>query len=227
MPRPVPFPSGQSGRHALRALLGARSPLAALQAMHQDLGDVFRLPLPGFSPVVLVGPEAARFVLVEARGELRWRNDADPVTRLLRHGLLVEDGESHDALRRLMLPALHKRMLAGYVESMWQAAAQVSATWGDSTPRDMLVAARRMTLLILMEALYAVDFAPDLDRLWQPILAQLGISRPARGSSGRASRAPSTGAPWPGWMTISSPSSARASRRWRPLRRKPPICSGC
>ena len=192
------LPMRQSGRHALRALLGARSPLAALQAMHHDLGDVFRLPLPGFSPVVLVGPEAARFVLVEARGELRWRNDADPVTRLLRHGLLVEDGESHDALRRLMLPALHKRMLAGYVEAMWRAAAQVSAAWDASTPRDMLVEARRMTLLILMEALYAVDFAPDLDRLWQPILSAIAYISPG---------------PWIVWPGIPRPQYRRTLAR--------------
>ena len=80
---------------ALKAMLREQYPLAAMQVFHNELGDVFRPQLPGFRPAVMFGSEAARFVLLDAHHNLRWRNEADPVTRLLRHGVLVEDGAQH------------------------------------------------------------------------------------------------------------------------------------
>ena len=64
-------------------MLRDRHPLAAMEVFREELGDVFQITLPGFRPVVMAGPDAARFVLVEGRDDLRWRNEADPVTKLL------------------------------------------------------------------------------------------------------------------------------------------------
>ena len=173
----IPLPDNPTSLRALQSLLKQRSVLAALEVFHADLGDIFQIPLPGFNPVMLVGPEANHFVLVEQRHELRWRSEDDPVTRLLRHGILVEDGESHDVLRRQMNPALHRRMLDQYIESMWRSTDIVSAHWGD-TQVQMLGAMRKLSLLILMQALFNVDIAPDMQRLWQPILKTLHYISP-------------------------------------------------
>lgn len=99
MGKPIPTPSPQTGLRALGAMLREKHPLAALQVFHAEMGDVFRIQLPGFTPVVMVGPHTAHFVLVDARHDLRWRNEDDPVTGLLNHGVLVEDGDTHDYLR--------------------------------------------------------------------------------------------------------------------------------
>ena len=114
---PIPTPTGLPGLHALRQMARERSVLGALTVFNRELGNIFRLTLPGFNAVMLVGPEAARFVLVSGRDDFRWRIEGDPVTLLLRHGVLVEDGDSHDQLRRAMNPALHKQMLQTYVEA--------------------------------------------------------------------------------------------------------------
>lgn len=170
--------SAQSGFRILKTLIWERNLLGALQLMHQEAGDVFRIPLPGFSPVVLVGPEANHFVLVESRDDLRWRVEGDPVVRLLRHGLLVEDGETHDRLRRLMSQSLHKRVLAGYVEAIWRRTDQVTASWGESGKVDMLVEMRKVALLILMDALFDVDFSQEMSRLWSAILRSIEFISP-------------------------------------------------
>ena len=187
----IPTPNQQISLRGLRALLSQRSLLAALEVFHAELGDIFQIPLPGFNPVMLVGAEANHFVLVKERQNLRWRVDADPITRLLRHGILVEDGELHDALRRQINPALHRRMLEGYVNTIWQCADIVVDTWDADSPLDMLVEMRRIALLVLMKTLFHIDFEPELDRLWRPILRTLryispglwimwrGIPRPA------------------------------------------------
>jgi len=173
-----PTPSGSTGLQALQALLRHKTPLAALEVFHQDLGDIFQINMPGFRPVVLAGPEAGRFVLVTARHKLRWRAEGEPVTRLLRHGVLVADGAAHDELRRQMDPALHRQMLAGYVAQMWQLTDRVTGRWESTHPLDMLVEMRRVALLILMQTLFGVDFGPHLERLWQPVLRTIAYISP-------------------------------------------------
>jgi len=173
-----PVPDSAAGRAALKALIQERNILAALQALHREMGDVFRIPLPGFNPVVLVGPEANHFVAVEARGDLRWRTEGDPVTQLLRRGLLVTDGDLHDQLRRNMNPPLHRQRLDGYLQSMWVRTDQVSAGWPEERPVDMLVEMRKIALLVLMDTLFAVDFKPQIERLWDAILRTLAFISP-------------------------------------------------
>jgi cytochrome P450 len=174
----VPTPDPQMGLRALKAILRERTPLAALESFHADVGDVFHAQLPSFSPVILVGAEAARFVLVTARDDFRWRVDDDPVTHLLRFGVLVTDGEQHDTLRRQMNPSLHKRMLTGYVEAMVRATDQVCATWQHGQPLDMLVEMRKIALLIIMETLYKVDFTPEMRPLWNAVLRTIQYISP-------------------------------------------------
>jgi cytochrome P450 len=152
--------------------------LAALEVFHRELGDVFRITMPGFNPIALIGPEANRFVLVTQRDELRWRAERDPITRLLREGLLVIDGEQHDTLRSYMNPAFHRRMLAGYVEAMWRFTDQISATWSGPAPRDMLAEIRRITLLILVNTMFRVDFSPEMSQLWPAVLGLLNYISP-------------------------------------------------
>jgi cytochrome P450 len=175
---PIPVPDPQTGLRALQALIAERHPLAALQVFHAELGEIFRINLPGFTPVVMVGPQAARFVLVQARDDLRWRSEDDPVTHLLRHGVLVEDGAAHDDLRRLLSPALHRRMLGDYVAEMWRRAAQVTGEWQDGGVVDMLVEMRKIALLALMHTLYQVDFTPQLRSLWEAVLGCIGYISP-------------------------------------------------
>jgi cytochrome P450 len=173
----IPLPDHRVSLRLLRAMVGQKSVLAALEVFHAELGDVFGIPLPGFDPVMLVGPEANRFMLVEQRGALRWRAEGDPVTRLLRHGVLVEDGESHDSLRRQMNPALHRSALESYIEAMWRCTDTIIDEWGDS-PLDMLIETRKIALLILTQTLFSVELAPELERLWKAILKTLRYISP-------------------------------------------------
>lgn len=173
-----PSPNGAMGWQAVRALAGGHGPLGALTAVHRALGPVFQLPIPGFNPIVLAGAEAARFVMLEAREALSFRLDRDPVAHLLRHGLLIEDGAAHDALRVHVDPALHRRQLAGHLETITRHAAQASAGWGEGRVVDGLAAMRAATLLILAECLFGVDLRPDLPRLWRPIQQLLAYISP-------------------------------------------------
>src|SRR5512136_3395287 len=83
-----PQPSAQAGRLALMALLRERNLLAALEVFRAELGDAFSFNLLGFNPIMLSGPEANRFLLVEQRDQFSWHIPTDPVAKLLRKGVL-------------------------------------------------------------------------------------------------------------------------------------------
>ena len=173
-----PVPTGKAGMRALQALVRDRNILAALEALHKEMGNVFRITLPNFNPVVIVGPEANKFLLQTNRNDFRWRLESDPVTNLLQHGLLVEDNTYHDQLRYAMEPALHRNMLIKYVDIMSACTDQVTNTWPNGSQHDMLVEMRRIALLILIQSLFKVDFRPDLDRLWSAILRNIAYISP-------------------------------------------------
>lgn len=162
----------------MRRLAAARSPLVALELMQTHVGNLFQIHAPGFNPAVMAGPEYNRHLLLTNRHEYCWRTETDPVTRLLRRGVLVLDGEAHDQVRACMEPALLRRPTLAHVDTMIRCTDQVVAQWQDGGSFDMLVEMRKVALLILIGALYGVDFTDDLARLWKPILASIAAISP-------------------------------------------------
>ena len=158
----------ETGRAALSALLKEGSPLGPLKVMAEHVGRFFQIPLPGFRPFVVFGPEANRKVLVTERDKVLWRN-TDPVTDLLRRGVLVTDGTEHDHYRELMEAPLHPSRLTSYTQMMIEQTDRVSSTWKDGETVDMLVESRKIALLIIMQTLFSTDVWDDLPQLWNPI----------------------------------------------------------
>jgi cytochrome P450 len=169
--------SPETGRAALKALIQEGSPLGPLKVMAKHVGRLFQIPLPGFRPFVVFGPEANRKVLVTERNKLLWRN-TDPVTELLRRGVLVTDGEEHDRYRQLMEAPLHPSQLANYIQMMIDQTDRVTSQWQDGEVVDMLVEGRKIALLIIMQTLFSKDVWDDLPRIWNPILKAIQYISP-------------------------------------------------
>jgi cytochrome P450 len=169
--------SAETGRAALNAFMKESSPLGPLKVMAKEIGRFFQIPIPGFRPFVVFGPEANRKVLVTERDKVLWRN-TDPVTDLLRRGVLVTDGEEHDHYRDLMEPSLHPSRLSEYKQMMLEQTDRVSSTWKDGQTIDLLVESRKIALLIIMQALFSKDVWEDLPRIWTPILKAIKYISP-------------------------------------------------
>ncbi|MFN8383094.1 MAG: cytochrome P450 [Anaerolineales bacterium] len=165
------------GREALLAFFKTRSPLGPLKAMAKHVGRFFQIPIPGFRPYVVFGPEAARKVLVTDRNKLLWRN-TDPVTNLLRRGVLVTDGEEHDHYRSLMETPFHPSQLPNYTQMMIEQAERVMSTWQDGQTVDMLIEGRKIALLIIMQTLFSKDAWNDIPHIWNPILKAIQYVSP-------------------------------------------------
>ena len=169
--------SPELGRAAMRALFAERSPLGPLKVMAKHVGRFFQIPIPGFSPYVVFGPEANRKVLVTERNKLTWRN-TDPVTDLLRRGVLVTDGEEHDHYRELMESPFHPSQLPNYTQMMIAQTDRVMSTWQDGQTVDMLIESRKIALLIIMQTLFSKDAWNDLPNIWGPILKTIEYISP-------------------------------------------------
>ncbi|MCS7220033.1 MAG: cytochrome P450 [Anaerolineae bacterium] len=152
--------------------------LPILEMMHREIGDVFQLNLPGFSPVVIAGPQALRQVLVDDRDAYLWRPNHDPVARLLRRGILVTDGEEHARLRRIMDPSSHRKHFIPRSRHLWQLTDRVVDTWQPGRRYDMLVEMRKLALLIFEDVFFSHDLLPELDAIWQPMLKTLAYISP-------------------------------------------------
>ena len=183
---PFPMADGETGLQVLKGLMKTRSLLTALTIMQNNVGNAFQIKLPGFKPVVMAGPEANRQIMVTERHRFSWRSPSDPthrsgqdpVTRLLRQGVLVVDGELHDELRSLMNPSLQRPNVLPHIGQMWRSTDQIAKAWKDGESRDMLVEMRKIALLILLGSLFSVDFTADMERMWQPIMHLLAYISP-------------------------------------------------
>jgi cytochrome P450 len=169
--------STELGRAAITAIIKESSPLGPLKVMAKQMGRFFQIPLLGFKPFVVFGSNSNRKVLVTERDKVLWRNH-DPVTDLLRRGVLVTDGEEHDHYRKLMEPSLHPSQLDGYTQMMAFQTKRVSDRWQDNQEVDMLVESRKIALLIIMQALFSVDAWDDLLHIWTPILKAIQYISP-------------------------------------------------
>jgi cytochrome P450 len=178
MPPSIPTLSGESGLAVLRRMFRERSILGGLTAMRAALGDIFRIALPNFQPIFLAGPEANRRLLVTHRHNFHWRTEGDPVTHLLRRGVLVTDGAEHDRLRAEMDPFLQRGPSTRHIPAFWRAAHHITQTWQDGKRYDMLIEMRKIALLILMDTLFGVDMRPDLAWMWKPILKSIAYISP-------------------------------------------------
>jgi cytochrome P450 len=169
--------SAQTGRDALQSLMREGSALGPLKVMAKQIGRFFQIPIPGFRPFVVFGPEANRKILVTERNKVLWRNP-DPVTDLLRRGVLVVDGEEHDHYRELMEPSLHPSQLSNYIQVMIKQTDRVSFMWKNGGTVDMLMESRKIALFIIMQALFGRDVWNDLPRIWTPILKAIKFISP-------------------------------------------------
>jgi cytochrome P450 len=174
----LPTAQPENGLRILKGLARDRSLLTAMSIMRDEMGPVFQITLPGFQPAVMVGPDSNRQIMVSQSQHFHWRSPADPVTKLLRHGLLVEDGEKHAKLRAEMEPLMQKRHVTPHIPAMQAYTDRVLADWGDGSVQDMLVEMRRAALLIFMGTLLDVEFGPDMERMWQPILRAIKYISP-------------------------------------------------
>lgn len=114
-----PLPPGQMGLPVLGETLNFVFDPKFVEKRYQQYGSIFKTHLTGRPTVVMVGPEAAEFVLSSHMDCFSWREGWPNTFKiLLGESLFLQEGEEHRRNRRLIMPALHGPALAQYVSTM-------------------------------------------------------------------------------------------------------------
>lgn len=152
------YPPGPTTWPPIRQIFALRrDPLAFLQGLAHDYGDLVYLHMAG-RPIYLVNhPDLVREVLVTKGESFRKGRGLQGAKRLLGEGLLTSEGQYHLEQRRRIQPLFHRRQLERYAETMVQQSARCTANWRSNTVVDLHDEMMGLTLAIVGETLFGQD----------------------------------------------------------------------
>ena len=137
--------------------LASPDPLSIFSAWAREFGDIFYYRAAWLHVYFLNHPDLIEEVLVR-----NYKNFLkDRVIRNSRwffgQGLLTNEGDSWLRQRRLSQPAFHRERVASYAKIMTDHADQMLATWQDGEIRDVHQEMMRLTLQIVVRALFNLE----------------------------------------------------------------------
>jgi cytochrome P450 len=137
--------------------LASPDPLPIFSAWAAEFGDIFYYRAAWLHVYFLNHPDLIEEVLVR-----RYKNFLkDRVIRNSRwffgEGLLTNEGDSWLRQRRLSAPAFHRERVSSYATIMTSYAQQMLAHWQDGETRDIHQEMMRLTLQIVVRALFNVE----------------------------------------------------------------------
>ncbi len=112
-------------------------------------GPIYKTHILGRPTVVMVGPEANRFILQTHFDYFSWR-DGWPgnFQELLGKSLFLQDGEEHKRNRRLLMPAFHGTALNNYFVTMVDIINRYLVKWSKMRHLTLLLEMKQMTFEI-------------------------------------------------------------------------------
>jgi len=137
--------------------LASPDPLSVFTAWAREFGDIFYYRAAWLHVYFLNHPDLIEAVLVR-----NYKNFVkDRVVRNSRwffgQGLLTNEGDSWLRQRRLSAPAFHRERVSTYANIMTSYAKQTLSLWQDGETRDIHQEMMRLTLQIVVRALFNVE----------------------------------------------------------------------
>jgi cytochrome P450 len=159
LPNPVRLPL------AAQALAWFARPVPFLARQHEQLGDVFTMRLPQEGPwVVLAHPDAVKEVFTGPPDKLLAGEGNEVLLPVLGpRSVLLLDGPEHLRERRLLLPPFHGERMTRYGALMREIAEAEIATWPFGTDFALAPRMQRVTLEIILRAVFGLEEGERLD----------------------------------------------------------------
>ena len=170
----LPEPPGPRRGFPLRSLAAfRRDPLAFLQRMQREHGDVSRWRFGQRRLYLLAHPEMVRDVLVTRHRNFIKSKALQRARVVLGQGLLTSEGEVHLRQRRLAQPAFHRERIAALGDTMVRYAAQAAGEWRAGAEMDVTREMNRLTLAIAGKTLFGADVQGEADEIGRALTDML------------------------------------------------------
>ena len=161
----LPLPPGSDGL----PLVGEMNhwwldPLKFAQERHARYGPVFRTHLLGKPCVVMLGPEANRFILSSHMHLFSSRAGWSPtLIALIGNGLSLIDGAHHRRHRTMMMPALHTTAIPRYFALMQRLVSEHAAQWQQRGSIKLFEGFKHLSFAIAAAAILGIEKAPEAE----------------------------------------------------------------
>jgi len=139
----------------------ARDRLGFFTSAARDYGDIVPLRFGPFRYVLVSHPDLIEQVLVTDNKSFMKGREVRLPRLTLGNGLLTSEGDFWLRQRRLAQPAFHRAQVAGYAETMVEAAERAAAGWADGETRDVHAEMLRIALDIAGRTLFGADVTTD------------------------------------------------------------------
>lgn len=127
----------------------------------------FKTQIMGRKIACLVGPDANQFVLKDHAHKFSSRIGWSILEPLLGEGILLQDGQKHQIIRKLIYPAFHSQTVASYFEIIQSTVEQFLDSWTKRNPIFLNDELRQLTLLITCRLLLGTQAEKEVKILIQ------------------------------------------------------------
>jgi cytochrome P450 len=152
-------------------------PLAFLERCRARYGGRFTIRLLGSPPfVMLSSPSEIKEVFTAPADLLHPGEGARVLAPVVgQNSVILLDGEAHMEQRKLMLPAFHGERIARLDELVATVAQREVAQWPDHSAIELHPRLQRLTLEVVLRAVFGLDPGPRLDALRERLSAMLAF----------------------------------------------------
>src|SRR3954447_5261770 len=161
------LPAGPRLPPVLQTLRWLVRPIAFLEACRREFGDAFSVRFLGFeTPMVMLSePEAIRALYTNPEHGLPPGRTFALRPIMGPRSVLLLEGREHLARRRLMLPPFHGARMRAYESIVRDAVARELATWPAGEAFAIHPRMQRVTLDVILRAVFGVTDAVRRERL--------------------------------------------------------------
>ncbi|MEZ3116783.1 cytochrome P450 [Halobaculum sp. MBLA0147] len=152
----------------------ARDPFEFIGACEAAYGDVVHLELGPRETYMLTNPRDVERVLVSEWAKFRKPDLDSAMDDLLGDGLLLSEGDTWERQRDLANPAFHARRVAGLDDVMVDHARDTVGDWSAGDRVDVQLEMARLTVRIIVSAMFGTSISAETVRRVQENLEPLG-----------------------------------------------------
>ena len=154
-----------------------KRPLAFFERCRRRYGKRFTIRLPAMPPfVILTDPDEVKEIYTAPPAVLHPGEGARVLEPLVgSHSVLLLDEDAHMTQRKLMLPAFHGEKMERLSDLIADVAEREVASWPREEPIELQPRMQRLTLEIILRAVFGLDPGERLDAVRQRLSAMLAF----------------------------------------------------